>query len=380
MLSAPSLAAVIGLFCFSVLAYSFTELSTWTDSFRHTMVIIGAFTLAAGSEIGTYAAVKEIFRRSRGGRISKTDIGALFISGLATAAALFLSIAALMGARGGWPDWVVQYGPIGVIICTALDAYAGMMESGLYESTYDARYEEWQEKYHRWCAGVSAQLGYSQTPVAPASPAEMPVAPPTIEEVVEQIAPRRGMPASLAAEVMARDGYQCYYCHSDLHDLPRDEVHIDHFYPHVHGGPASIFNLVTSCPTCNISKGARHPSTEETRQFRLHLVKTSPLSAKEKVWTAAALGLITTQASLARQLQTSEGYVSSSLKTMPDPLSKELTLLCKGIGFVGTERIALREALSLQCAEDVLQDKQHVVDMLENIDRILCTKDSSSPE
>ena len=162
MLSAPSLAAVVGLFCFSVLAYSFTELSTWTEEFRYAMVIIGAFTLAAGSEIGTYAAVKEIFRRSRGGKISKPDIGALFISGLATAAALFLSIAALMGARGGWPDWVVQYGPIGVIICTALDAYAGMMESGLYESTFDDRYEEWQEKYHEWCKGVSAQLGYSE--------------------------------------------------------------------------------------------------------------------------------------------------------------------------------------------------------------------------
>lgn len=36
--------------------------------------------------------------------------------------------------------------------------------------------------------------------------------------------------------------------------------HADHFYPHTLGGASDMKNLVWSCPTCNLSKGAKVPT------------------------------------------------------------------------------------------------------------------------
>jgi 5-methylcytosine-specific restriction endonuclease McrA len=56
--------------------------------------------------------------------------------------------------------------------------------------------------------------------------------------------------------IFLRDAYQCQYCGK----LPKaDELTLDHVIPVVMGGPKVWENIVTSCRTCNQTKGGRTP-------------------------------------------------------------------------------------------------------------------------
>jgi len=48
---------------------------------------------------------------------------------------------------------------------------------------------------------------------------------------------------------------RCYYCDT----LVGDDYHVDHVIPLILGGSNGPDNLVVACPTCNTSKGAKHP-------------------------------------------------------------------------------------------------------------------------
>jgi len=48
----------------------------------------------------------------------------------------------------------------------------------------------------------------------------------------------------------------CYWCNTLLKNKT---VHIDHYIPVSKGGEHTISNLVVSCQTCNLSKGAKDP-------------------------------------------------------------------------------------------------------------------------
>ena len=60
----PSVASAIGFFVFSALAFGFTELDTLPAIYRRVMVLLGAFALAFGSEIGTLSSITEIYRKA----------------------------------------------------------------------------------------------------------------------------------------------------------------------------------------------------------------------------------------------------------------------------------------------------------------------------
>lgn len=62
--------------------------------------------------------------------------------------------------------------------------------------------------------------------------------------------------------------YKCYYCNSKIIHTEKNSYHIDHYIPIAKGGTAEISNLVISCPTCNMSKGAKMP-----HEFMLKLGK-----------------------------------------------------------------------------------------------------------
>ena len=49
---------------------------------------------------------------------------------------------------------------------------------------------------------------------------------------------------------------KCAICHVDLHHLGH---HVDHIMPLSRGGFHENSNLQLLCPTCNLSKGAKHP-------------------------------------------------------------------------------------------------------------------------
>lgn len=54
------------------------------------------------------------------------------------------------------------------------------------------------------------------------------------------------------ARIMRRDRYACAYCGIEGRDA---ELQIDHIIPVAKGGSHHISNLITSCRTCNQSKG-----------------------------------------------------------------------------------------------------------------------------
>lgn len=149
-LGIPCFASALGFCAFAILAYSFTELQMLPPEFRTNLVILGALTLAVGGEIGTLACVIEIYRKVCLGDQTIWDWIALVLSIAATLAAFILSFATLLGAKASW-SWNVQiWGPIGLGICAALDAYAGMLELGLLVGSFDKRMQKWDEMRLDW--------------------------------------------------------------------------------------------------------------------------------------------------------------------------------------------------------------------------------------
>lgn len=65
---------------------------------------------------------------------------------------------------------------------------------------------------------------------------------------------RHPLSKSLRFEVFKRDGFVCQYCGSHP---PAVILHVDHIIAIANGGNNEIDNLVTSCASCNLGKGAR---------------------------------------------------------------------------------------------------------------------------
>lgn len=55
-------------------------------------------------------------------------------------------------------------------------------------------------------------------------------------------------------DVFKRDNFTCQYCGAQPPDVV---LHVDHIVPVAEGGDNDQMNLVTSCDTCNLGKGAK---------------------------------------------------------------------------------------------------------------------------
>lgn len=53
----------------------------------------------------------------------------------------------------------------------------------------------------------------------------------------------------------SRQGFRCAGCPASI----RDGYHVDHVMPLALGGTNDIQNIQLLCPTCNLTKGAKHP-------------------------------------------------------------------------------------------------------------------------
>lgn len=141
----PSVASAVGFFVFAALAFGFTELDMLPEAYRRVMVLVGAFSLAFGSEVGTLSSITEIYRK--GERLGRWDALALVISIMSTIGAFVLSFATLLGAKASWSSVVQLYGPIILGVLSGLDSYSNFLEFGLYLNTYDKRLTRWEKQY-----------------------------------------------------------------------------------------------------------------------------------------------------------------------------------------------------------------------------------------
>ena len=86
-------------------------------------------------------------------------------------------------------------------------------------------------------------------------------------------------------QVLARDGYVCYYC-------GQDATTVDHVISIKHGGdPISQDNLVAACRRCNSSKGSRSEGLFLRRQstppvFPAYVSPTRSVMAEDSPFTA----------------------------------------------------------------------------------------------
>ena len=157
----PAVLSAVGFFAFAVLAYSFVELDTLPPSFRRWLVLIGAFAIAAGSEIGTLANTVEIFRKHGAGETRTWDWLGFGVSVVTTLVAFVFSWAALLHSETVWSGPLRLWGPVALGALAALDSYANFAELGLYIATVDIDLRAWRtdrddERYRRWREGLPA--------------------------------------------------------------------------------------------------------------------------------------------------------------------------------------------------------------------------------
>lgn len=65
---------------------------------------------------------------------------------------------------------------------------------------------------------------------------------------------RKRVPKGLRFDILKRDNFTCRYCGRAA---PEVKIHVDHIVAVANGGTNKSDNLVTSCETCNVGKGAK---------------------------------------------------------------------------------------------------------------------------
>lgn len=75
----------------------------------------------------------------------------------------------------------------------------------------------------------------------------------------KNIGKRRSLPPALRWRVIEAAGHRCTYCGRHVSQLDpelSEYIHVDHIVPVARGGTDDLENLVCSCSTCNLGKGA----------------------------------------------------------------------------------------------------------------------------
>ncbi len=109
---------------------------------------IGSALMVFGGESGTLAAAAEVFRKQAAKKTNWMDWGGLAVSLVATLGNLFVVYVSLTELPVAWVGFVRLYGPLVLLICSGVDFYAGLMEFGFYNASFDARYEKWELARH----------------------------------------------------------------------------------------------------------------------------------------------------------------------------------------------------------------------------------------
>jgi len=111
---------------------------------------LGSALMVFGGESGTLAAAAEVFRKSRVKETNVFDWAGLLVSLVATLGNLFVVYVSLTDVPAWWLLWVRANGPLVLLLCSGVDFYAGIMEFGFYNASFDARWAAWNDAKHAW--------------------------------------------------------------------------------------------------------------------------------------------------------------------------------------------------------------------------------------
>ncbi|MBK7892860.1 MAG: HNH endonuclease [Bdellovibrionales bacterium] len=103
---------------------------------------------------------------------------------------------------------------------------------------------------------------------------------------------RKAISKKLRFEVFKRDAFTCQYCGMSAPDAI---LHVDHINPVAAGGQNEVLNLVTSCVSCNLGKGARTLSDSTVVKKQLDQMKAISLRQEQLAmmaeWRNSMVGL-----------------------------------------------------------------------------------------
>ena len=109
---------------------------------------LGSALMIFGGEAGTLAAAAEVFRKYLTKETNPLDWGGLVVSLVATLGNLFVTYAALSARVDPWLVSARTWGPLVMLLCSGVDFYAGVMEFGFYNASFDERHNAWETAAH----------------------------------------------------------------------------------------------------------------------------------------------------------------------------------------------------------------------------------------
>jgi len=125
----------------------------------------GSAFMVLGGEASTIAAAAEVFRKHRiktgnkrkvlwfnteSSEANAMDWAGIFISLIATLGNLFVVYVSLTSLSAQWVGFVREYGALVLILCSGIDFYAGLMEFGFYNASFEERWTKWNDGAHNW--------------------------------------------------------------------------------------------------------------------------------------------------------------------------------------------------------------------------------------
>ena len=137
--------------------------STWAQKLGSTLMVVGG-------EASTLFSVMEVFRKARTPKethkakdpegVTRTVIDSyedtfwdwtgIFVSLIATLGTLFVVFTRQTTIVSPWVSWTIIYGPLILLLCSGLDQYAAAMELGFLRSSFNERWNEWNDAKHAW--------------------------------------------------------------------------------------------------------------------------------------------------------------------------------------------------------------------------------------
>jgi len=137
-LLAPAAVWVVGVIVYGAQALMAAELK-WEGQ------DIGSLLMVMGGEAGTLFTVMEVFRKSKSDDANGWDWSGIAVSLLSTLGVMLVIFTRQTTLDANWIDPVRSWGPLVLLLCSALDFYANVVELGYYRASFEERWDKWNE-------------------------------------------------------------------------------------------------------------------------------------------------------------------------------------------------------------------------------------------
>ena len=142
-LLAPAAVWVVGVIIYGAQALMAAELS-WQGQ------DIGSVFMVAGGEAGTLFTVMEVYRKSKSHDANAWDWSGIVVSLASTLGVMLVIFTRQTPLDAMWIEPVRSWGPLVLLLCSALDFYANVVELGYYRASFAERWQSWNDSRHAW--------------------------------------------------------------------------------------------------------------------------------------------------------------------------------------------------------------------------------------